>query len=1044
MVLKKSNSALNTGATQHVHRGGFINFVSRARLPKGTAGGLEVSVDLASVTASGEVAICLQQIYGYLGWQGPEFFPFFNTEKTAPRPRLSTSLWPSSRWSQKSFYSFNKGCNWQLSEALDDMMKDERFLRKISSKIEITLTNISEHLSITSAVGQSNVETVTVSQVLKGFEKVKRKEENVELGFSTLKGKKRKNQHWRGVQRRHCVKQKQGFLNSDADQGGHKPQKQKTVVNFTFYWPNRIDARASYLSQHNYQHTSKQSRRRDVYLDCNRCPHKRNHYAIQKEAMDSIHDTLEILSYNDKKIVENNKQDDFLKPPKILRLRDFLPFKVKSKRKRKRQIFTTQKDPPNTNDHGYCDKVRHPKGTYKFISHPLSFSSQKTDVKIKENNLFKTFQEIEHPSLISENFSTQNKEQSNWGKFSAGGIQIDQVEHALPKEVTIFNEAFVPIKSFAANDRGCDFNESLTISETVGSSKVSIGNSLPCCFCISTTTCENDAYIVGQRVSKSCCDWRLSFQGKTSKHVKRTFRQRLLEAWQCGKKYSLSQIIVAAEVALRKHSPSQDSVDKTVTLKLSDCADANLFTWQDLTGLYKDDVSFHTAEEAAKIIHENFHSDDIPHSQVKPTLDGISADEANTECGVCFAECHIFGAMREESAMMLLPCKHTYCINCWQAYAYHRIRRTAPNIECMTNDCKILLDETTLKTLLPHAIISSWRSRLRDRHLAIDKYSNWCPTGLCAQVAVSTTTPLKRQFGFPVVCLCQRRWCSNCQGVPHWPSSCDQFSAYKELISRTGNDFVNAETHVNFEIDVKKCPKCSYPIKKDRGCPHMVCILCRFSFCWNCLLGTDIHNISHCKVSPKRYLEIHTLHNKLDSEFPLKYFRESARMKEQIELMSKFKHKLVKFRSNLTRMKPRIPTNILIRCSYEEVSESSLNLADRAFQFLEISFHCIETFYLLLSFARLNENHTAYSSVNATARKMSILCFITERLSTNVLGRSMPHICAVRDELRVLLKAGRNVLKELFSMAPSLQEVSKDVDTSWVVNIDPSLHLRYK
>ncbi|GFN74825.1 hypothetical protein PoB_000133100 [Plakobranchus ocellatus] len=161
--------------------------------------------------------------------------------------------------------------------------------------------------------------------------------------------------------------------------------------------------------------------------------------------MDSIYDTQRILSYNDKEIVENNNQDDFLKSLKTLRLREFLPFKVRSKRKRKRQIFTTQKDLPNTNDHGYCDKVRHPEGTHKSIPHPVSFSSQKPDVKINENHMFKTFQEIEHSSSESEDSSTHNEEQNTWCTFSSGGIQIDGVKHALPKEITIFNERFVPI-----------------------------------------------------------------------------------------------------------------------------------------------------------------------------------------------------------------------------------------------------------------------------------------------------------------------------------------------------------------------------------------------------------------------------------------------------------------------------------------------------------------------------------------------------------------------------------------------------------------------
>ncbi|GFN74824.1 hypothetical protein PoB_000133000 [Plakobranchus ocellatus] len=50
-------------------------------LAKGNCRSLEVSVDLASATASSEVAICLQQIYGCLDGTDRDFFPSLTKEK---------------------------------------------------------------------------------------------------------------------------------------------------------------------------------------------------------------------------------------------------------------------------------------------------------------------------------------------------------------------------------------------------------------------------------------------------------------------------------------------------------------------------------------------------------------------------------------------------------------------------------------------------------------------------------------------------------------------------------------------------------------------------------------------------------------------------------------------------------------------------------------------------------------------------------------------------------------------------------------------------
>ena len=87
----------------------------------------------------------------------------------------------------------------------------------------------------------------------------------------------------------------------------------------------------------------------------------------------------------------------------------------------------------------------------------------------------------------------------------------------------------------------------------------------------------------------------------------------------------------------------------------------------------------------------------------------------------------------------------------------------------------------------------------------------------------SHMTCIMCKFEFCYCCLIE--WNSNCQAL-HW------FTASKS----------NVFTHYNkaneqyVRVNTKPCPHCSSPIEKNGGVNHMVCTLCKFEFCWLCLI----------------------------------------------------------------------------------------------------------------------------------------------------------------------------------------------------------------
>ena len=58
-------------------------------------------------------------------------------------------------------------------------------------------------------------------------------------------------------------------------------------------------------------------------------------------------------------------------------------------------------------------------------------------------------------------------------------------------------------------------------------------------------------------------------------------------------------------------------------------------------------------------------------------------------------------------------------------------------------------------------------------------------------------------------------------------------------------------------VEVKRCPKCKYPIEKNGGCPHMSCGMCGTSFCWQCLGEWSAHSWTGIGLNcPKKHVII--------------------------------------------------------------------------------------------------------------------------------------------------------------------------------------------
>ena len=195
-------------------------------------------------------------------------------------------------------------------------------------------------------------------------------------------------------------------------------------------------------------------------------------------------------------------------------------------------------------------------------------------------------------------------------------------------------------------------------------------------------------------------------------------------------------------------------------------------------------------------------------------------EENNNMCQICMDEF--------ENPIEIENCKHKFCLDCFHSYLVDKITNNQiDSIPCPKKKCKIKnLSENYFSNFLTEQEYFKYRQFKAQNEIAKDSKKVFCP--LCdsyadieeGQVELFDSnnpnyikTTLKCQKG--------HEFCS-CGRALH---EGDCYHDEKEF-----KDFLVTE-------QIKKCPKCGFLIKKNKGCNHMTCgnPTCKYEFCWLCL-----------------------------------------------------------------------------------------------------------------------------------------------------------------------------------------------------------------
>ena len=232
-------------------------------------------------------------------------------------------------------------------------------------------------------------------------------------------------------------------------------------------------------------------------------------------------------------------------------------------------------------------------------------------------------------------------------------------------------------------------------------------------------------------------------------------------------------------------------------------------------------------------------------------------EEDNTICGICLDEF--------DHPIEIEKCKHKFCSDCFHSYLVDKITTNQiEQISCPKKKCKNQkLSENFFSPFLTEQEDYKYRQFKAQNEIARDAKKVFCP--LCdsyADIELDQLTKIDSNspdyIKSKLTCKKGHDFCS-C-GRPLHENEC--YHDENEF-----KDFLEKEK-------IKKCPKCGFLIKKNKGCNHMTCgnPTCRNEFCWLCLKEAVPDHFKYGPCAGKQFFDPESFTYQLQQNHPCLYY----------------------------------------------------------------------------------------------------------------------------------------------------------------------------
>ena len=231
-------------------------------------------------------------------------------------------------------------------------------------------------------------------------------------------------------------------------------------------------------------------------------------------------------------------------------------------------------------------------------------------------------------------------------------------------------------------------------------------------------------------------------------------------------------------------------------------------------------------------------------------------DINSKECEICMSDL--------ENPITIISCKHQFCQDCFHSYLINLIKNNQiDQIPCPKNKCKNKnIPEKFFSKYLSEGEYFKYCDFKAKNDIARDATKIFCP--LCNSYAdidkdlvdffdsnnpnyIKSTLKCKKGHEF---CSC---------GRPMHEGNC-----YKD--EKEFKNFIKNEK-------IKRCPKCGFLIKKNKGCNHMTCgnPTCKYEFCWLCMKEAEPGHYENTPCAGKQFLDPESFEYQLELNHPCLY-----------------------------------------------------------------------------------------------------------------------------------------------------------------------------
>jgi hypothetical protein len=214
-------------------------------------------------------------------------------------------------------------------------------------------------------------------------------------------------------------------------------------------------------------------------------------------------------------------------------------------------------------------------------------------------------------------------------------------------------------------------------------------------------------------------------------------------------------------------------------------------------------------------------------------------DEIDTNCPICMGDF--------EEPIILEKCKHKFCKDCFHSYLMDKINRNdiksfnCPKINCFNKN----LSEELLYHYLTEGEYIKYQNFKSKNEIENDPNKIFCP--ICDSYAELEKDKIKENENIN-----NNSNSNNLNSITHFDSNNSNYIKTKLYCIKNNHEFCSCgrlihegncfrdekefKSYLSKE-KIKKCPKCGFLIKKDKGCNHMTCgnPNCKFEFCWICM-----------------------------------------------------------------------------------------------------------------------------------------------------------------------------------------------------------------